>query len=227
MTDVDSRIENRLWGAWATTRWAGTAEFNRLARDIQQLQDEAVATALAESQTEINDLNAALKKVTAELASVAKSRDLAIRSHIRQTGVLRLNDGYLLSLQGSKNPLKRFAAWLARWPKATTELNQLKYSVTDEILAETHRQDVKWGEGRQMPNGTGNAEYGPDLAEYFKEETDAAFREGRGTWRHILEEEIYEAFAENNSRRLKTELVQAAAVIVQWLVALRKQKAKG
>ena len=41
---------------------------------------------------------------------------------------------------------------------------------------------------------------------------------GRGTWRHILAEEVAEAYAETGDA-LSTELVQVAAVAVQWRAA--------
>lgn len=44
-----------------------------------------------------------------------------------------------------------------------------------------------------------------------------AFRSGYGTWRDVFYEEVMEALAENDPEKLRTELVQVAAVIFAWL----------
>lgn len=44
-------------------------------------------------------------------------------------------------------------------------------------------------------------------------------------WRHILDEEVAEALAETDPERLRAELVQVAAVAVQWIEALDRRAA--
>ena len=50
-----------------------------------------------------------------------------------------------------------------------------------------------------------------------------AFAEGRGTWRHILQEEVAEAYAETGAL-LGVELVQVAAVAAQWAAAIERRQ---
>ena len=52
------------------------------------------------------------------------------------------------------------------------------------------------------------------------------FTAGNGTWRHILTEEVWEAFAEKDSARLRAELVQVAAAAVNWIEAIDRRQAK-
>jgi hypothetical protein len=109
--------------------------------------------------------------------------------------------------------------------------------VLQEIQDERQRQHEKWGE-QNHPDGTGG-EPGRDVApsrveelrairkqyaEDAKELCDAAFREGRGTWRHILREEIEEAIAEDDAERLRKELIQTAAVAVAWVEAIDRRR---
>ena len=106
-----------------------------------------------------------------------------------------------------------------------------------EIDAERDRQDKKWGE-QNHPDGTGinwvnqitpafgwkdNAsEHTADLAKLL---TNRAARMGKGTWLNILLEEVAEAFAETDTDKLRSELIQVAAVAAQWVEAIdRRQK---
>ncbi len=87
------------------------------------------------------------------------------------------------------------------------------------IDAERDRQDAKWGRQRH-PDGTGPTLANRATAEAAKLLTDTAAAAGRVTWADILREEVYEAFAEDDVDKLRTELVQVAAVAVQWVEAL-------
>ncbi|MER6951259.1 hypothetical protein ABT294_45315 [Nonomuraea sp. NPDC000554] len=52
---------------------------------------------------------------------------------------------------------------------------------------------------------------------------EAAAR-GELSWRHILHEEVLEAFAEDDPELLRAELVQVAAVAVKWVQALDRRR---
>jgi hypothetical protein len=56
-----------------------------------------------------------------------------------------------------------------------------------------------------------------------REACQMATADGRVTWRHILTEEVYEAFAESDPTKLRAELVQVAAVAVQWIQAIDRR----
>ncbi|SDI43397.1 ADP-ribose pyrophosphatase YjhB, NUDIX family [Nonomuraea jiangxiensis] len=73
-----------------------------------------------------------------------------------------------------------------------------------------------------LPDGTGGAARVAD-ADLARQETDESGRTGTLTWRHILAEEVLEAFAESDPDRLRAELIQAAAVAVKWVQSLDRR----
>jgi hypothetical protein len=93
-----------------------------------------------------------------------------------------------------------------------------------EILAERERQDAKWGE-QNHPNGTG---YATDIenATAARLMCERAFSTGYGTWKDILKEEVFEAFAESEPDALRAELIQVAAVATAWCEAIDRAVAK-
>lgn len=106
-------------------------------------------------------------------------------------------------------------------------------TVLSDVQAEENRQDAKWGE-QNHPDGTGPDV--PVLADLLRDGTDAAWlavqateatdvkaRDGAVTWRDILLEEVFEALAESSPEKLRTELVQVAAVAAQWVKAKDRQ----
>lgn len=96
--------------------------------------------------------------------------------------------------------------------------------IVDDIRAERGRQDAKFGADRTQPDGTGqpgsvgNADNAKDICA-------SAFRRGYGTWRHILNEEVAEAYAETDPALLAAELLQVAAVAVAWIEDLERRSA--
>ena len=109
-------------------------------------------------------------------------------------------------------------------------------AVLNEVSAERRRQNVKWGE-QNHPNGTGPETYAlgemdcmtymelgeagsVELAAVATLATDKNARRGTVTWKDILLEEIFEALAEDDPAKLRTELIQCAAVATQWVEAI-------
>lgn len=119
-------------------------------------------------------------------------------------------------------------------------------SVMREILAERERQDAKWGEQNHL-DGTGpnsqplrgisdlyvvaakeqftGEEYADELSVVARQECKS-----RGklptlpdTWTAILLEEVFEALAESELDALRTELIQVAAVALQWVEAIDRR----
>lgn len=84
-----------------------------------------------------------------------------------------------------------------------------------EVIEERERQNLKWGPQRH-PDGTGSA-FDVEHAEQLKKLCDDQDALGTTTWRGILHEEVFEAFAETDPVRLREELVQVAAVALAWL----------
>jgi hypothetical protein len=93
-----------------------------------------------------------------------------------------------------------------------------------EVRDESVRQDKKWGE-QNHPDGTGRL-YDSYHATKARQECDRAFAEGVGTWRHILKEEFCEALEETDPEKLKDELLQVAAVALQWRQAIGRRLAR-
>ncbi len=98
-----------------------------------------------------------------------------------------------------------------------------------DILDERYRQDQKWGE-QNHPDGidprmtlsTGIPV--ADLATRQRELVDQQAKDGRTNWADILLEELYEAFAEECEICRRDELVQVAAVLVNWIEAMDRKR---
>lgn len=97
-----------------------------------------------------------------------------------------------------------------------------------EVKQERDRQDAKWGV-QHHPDGTGTPEF-KAMADQAREMCNKAFKEGKGTWKHILTEEFMEAMAESDPEKLITELEQTMAVGAAWIEDIRgrtSQEAQG
>lgn len=106
---------------------------------------------------------------------------------------------------------------MSRLPAAQQKIRDVLNEVADERL----RQDEKWGE-QNHPDGTGldGDEHRADKA---RTQCEIAAGEGRVTWRHILNEEVSEAFAESDPKKLRAELVQVTAVAAVWIEAIDRR----
>lgn len=92
---------------------------------------------------------------------------------------------------------------------------QIPDPVIDDVHAELDRAYAKFPD-QHLPDGTGNP-YARNAADIARSVTDKALREGNATWRHVLNEEVSEAFAETDSALLRAELVQIAAMTIRWI----------
>jgi hypothetical protein len=92
--------------------------------------------------------------------------------------------------------------------------------VLADVTAERAAQDAMWGI-QDIADGTGPER--TEAADQAKKDVSDAAREGLLTWRHILLEEVLEAFAEDDPGALRTELIQVAAVAVKWAQALDRR----
>jgi hypothetical protein len=96
--------------------------------------------------------------------------------------------------------------------------------VLADIRAERDRQDKRWGQ-QSLPDGTGSTSWPvPISARGSRGQRDIAqarcrraAKRGEVTWRHVLLEEVTEAFAESDRHKLRAELVQIAAVTAAWI----------
>jgi len=101
-------------------------------------------------------------------------------------------------------------------------------SVFDDVRAERVRQMKLWGE-QNWPNKTGpqwarkSLYLNPHQMKVWNEEDKAARSH---SWAMIFLEEVAEALAEENEERLRGELVQVAALTVQWIECLNRRRKK-
>lgn len=95
--------------------------------------------------------------------------------------------------------------------------------ILTDIIAERQRQDAKWGP-QSHPNGTDadNTAWAEAVKDRVEEKADL----GTVTWFDILDEEVAEASAEEDAERLRTELIQSAAVIVAWVEDIDRKSSK-
>jgi hypothetical protein len=93
-------------------------------------------------------------------------------------------------------------------------------AVLTEVAAERRRQDERWGP-QNHPDGTGD--WLGAAAALVRKDCDQAAASGKLTWRHILQEEVAEAAAEEGPAELRRELIQVAAVAVAWVEALDRR----
>lgn len=111
--------------------------------------------------------------------------------------------------------------------------------VLGDLVIERRQQTAKHGDQTHLPDGTG-----PDvwlappatgerltfghLAKVLRTQTDQRSQtagDGTVTFADILLEETFEALAETDPALLRAELVQAGAVIVQWVEAIDQRAA--
>jgi len=117
--------------------------------------------------------------------------------------------------------------------------------VAADVRAERAQQDAKWGE-QNHPDGTGpltaplldmllhldqprHEDYcttAHALADAATRSTDDAAATGNVTWLDITLEEFAEAVAESDPAKLRTELIQLAAVAQQWAEAIDRRAAR-
>jgi hypothetical protein len=100
----------------------------------------------------------------------------------------------------------------------------------DEILAavvaERERQEVLWGEQNHPdvpPSESWDRDSFAVAANSWKKRNEARAASGELAWDGILLEEVYEALAEEDPEKLRTELLQSMAVILNWLECISRR----
>jgi hypothetical protein len=94
--------------------------------------------------------------------------------------------------------------------------------VLHDIRRERTIQDARFGQ-QDHPDGTSTSDAWQAAA--WRYAADNAAKAGTLTWRDILKEETYEAFAEEDPALLRAELVQVAAVACAWIQAIDRRTA--
>jgi hypothetical protein len=97
---------------------------------------------------------------------------------------------------------------------------------------EMRRQDDMWGEQNHpdypgdVARSRGHARYAA-AADAWKAENAERAASGRLAWDGILLEEVYEALGESDEDKMREELIQVAAVALQWAGAIRRRRLPG
>lgn len=100
--------------------------------------------------------------------------------------------------------------------------NVLDADVLLSVALERRRQDEKFGFNGSHPDGTSKAR--KFIADEARSQCEMSFAMGQGTWLDILQEEVMEAFAEEDPDKLEAELIQVAAVAVAWVADIRRRR---
>lgn len=127
-------------------------------------------------------------------------------------------------------------------PNANAELDFIhafhdRVMVASEIVAERFRQLKKWGEQRHPLVETSRAwsirptvwvdqNYFIPRADSAKSLCEEAFAAGRGTFAHILVEEVAEAVDAPTTAEMRAELIQVAAVAMQMIEVIDLKKSE-
>lgn len=122
--------------------------------------------------------------------------------------------------------------WIDRWAlviaveQARTQnlLAAVIAAPLDEVAMERHRQDEQWGE-QNHPDGTGGHDYEAQ-ADMARDWCRDKASDGSVTWADILHEEVAEALAESDPDKLRSELIQVAAVATCWAEAIDRREAR-
>lgn len=94
-------------------------------------------------------------------------------------------------------------------------MNKVLAALLEEVAEERESQIEKWGV-QKHPDGTGESGSN-NIAWLRRHITESKAKSGDLTWRHILDEEVAEAFAESDEATLAMELIQVAAVALAWV----------
>jgi hypothetical protein len=104
------------------------------------------------------------------------------------------------------------------------EFSMIDY-IAGEIATERWRQDEQYGSQRDMSDGTGHPHW-MLMRDYKQAYNTYALIANCTTWQDVLEEEVYEAFAETDPEKIEAELLQVAAVCVAWIEGIRHRSGK-
>ena len=96
-------------------------------------------------------------------------------------------------------------------------LNECNH-IFQEILIERKRQKQKWEE-QNLKSGCNKKKY-KLLSDYFKIVYETNVKIKQVSWADILLKEIYEALAEDDTVKIKKELIQSAAIIIAMILNL-------
>lgn len=172
-----------------------------------------------EEGTIIADIEARTNNTSIEMDRVTMQRDRVTMQRDRARAEVKCLEAVVKDLDAKLQA------------RTAEDLSNARISATDAVLrdvaAERVRQFEKWGQQRHQmrptPTGTrpmrvGNL--GIISSNFAKHDCEKAFEAGRGTFAHILVEEVAEAIDAPSLTEMRAELIQVAAVAVQMVEAI-------
>jgi len=105
---------------------------------------------------------------------------------------------------------------------ARTPLSPSTVSVLQAVARERERQTRLWGV-QSLKDDTGWMD-DVQASSFIKIHNAQLEASGEIAWRHVLGEEVCEAFAECELDKLEEELTQVAAVAVAWIEDIRRRR---
>lgn len=138
------------------------------------------------------------------------------------------NDPRAQLTEGDRKAVAAFEAFLASKKQLAEEIPVFAREITRERL----RQLETFGDQRhpdldpQSYTATDRESYALE-AQRWQRLNALRARDGRTAWDGILLEEVYEALGEDDPAKLRTELVQTAAVIAAWISDLDRRPTEG
>lgn len=131
------------------------------------------------------------------------------------------NDPRAQLTEGDRKAVAAFEAFLASKKQLAEEIPVFAREITRERL----RQLDKFGDQRH-PDGTSGHNFAR-LADEARRSCQRATQNETLTWFHILREEFWEAMSETDPAKLRTELVQCAAVVQAWISDIDRRAEDG
>ena len=101
-----------------------------------------------------------------------------------------------------------------------------RITILTEVFGERRRQHKKWGVQDLPIINHEKAGLYKALADSYKDINDTHFLQGTPLFSCILLEEVYEALSEIDPARQREELVQVAAVAVQMIECIDRNRRK-
>ena len=101
---------------------------------------------------------------------------------------------------------------------------QLTKTVLQQVADERARQDNRFGIQDHPIIAVNRPGHNPDFFGMVAQECKEDWAEGVRDWATILLEEVYEALAETDPKRIREELVQVAAVAAAAIESLDRRK---
>lgn len=114
--------------------------------------------------------------------------------------------------------------------------------IIEEIIVERARQEAKWGQQNHPivdrnlsstwaahPEITAQnlaLHYGVPTEENGKSRCENSFKDGSGTYMHIIVEELAEAVGAKTRQEMRVELIQTAACVIAAIESMDREDAK-